>query len=95
MSEFVTSRETGTAIVELFKRCGMTAFLDYRPSEPNWVQVKLGACDKHIPVLEAILDATCKNRTIDELVIEEALRIGLKDDLQSQAFLKRIKGLLP
>jgi len=41
---FVPSRETGEAIVAMFK---LGARLDYRPYEPNWTQVKITACDTH------------------------------------------------
>lgn len=41
---FVPSRETGDAIVALFKQ---GAKLDYRHFEPNWCQVKVTACDEH------------------------------------------------
>ena len=41
---FVPSRETGEKIVSLFT---LGARLDYRPSEPHWIQVKVTACDNH------------------------------------------------
>lgn len=41
---FVPSRETGEAIVSMFEK---GARLDYRPSEPKWIQVKINACDDH------------------------------------------------
>lgn len=54
VSFFVPSRETGEAIVSLFK---FGAFLDWRESEPNWVQVKVGACDAHCDALRHMADA--------------------------------------
>lgn len=37
-SGFVESREDGQALADMFKG---RAYLDYRPSEPNWIQVKV------------------------------------------------------
>ena len=51
---FVPSRETGEAITSLFRH---GAALDYRPFEPHWCQVKLCACDEHLPNLEALIVA--------------------------------------
>lgn len=45
ISAFVKSKESGEKVVSMFER---GAKLDYRPSEPNWIQVKIGACDGHL-----------------------------------------------
>jgi hypothetical protein len=39
LAAFVKSREDGEAIVRLF---GRGTHFDYRPFEPNWLQVKVG-----------------------------------------------------
>ncbi len=44
IAAFVTSKEEGEEVVRWF---GDGAYLDFRPSEPNWIQVKIGACEKH------------------------------------------------
>lgn len=61
-SFFVPTRETGEAIVSLFKQ---GAWLDYRPSEPGWCQVKITACDEHLSNLEALVGAV--SATADRL----------------------------
>ncbi len=48
ISGFVHSREAGERVVMLF---GGRARLDFRPSEPNWIQVKVGAVEQHKDVL--------------------------------------------
>lgn len=52
LSCYVPSRETGEVIVKLFSR---GAYLDYSPQEPNRIQIKLGACDHHLGMLEQLL----------------------------------------
>ena len=47
MAAFVANREDGLAICKLYTKAGLTATLDYRDFEPNWVQVKVGACTQH------------------------------------------------
>jgi hypothetical protein len=54
MAAFVDSKEAGERVVGMFQQQGSRAFLDFRPSEPNWVQVKIGACDDHLPNLEGL-----------------------------------------
>jgi hypothetical protein len=48
---FVECREAGERVVKMF---GRGARLDYRESEPDRVQVKIGACDDHLPRLRAL-----------------------------------------
>lgn len=52
VSAFVGSKEDGERAVEII---GHGARLDYRPHEPQWIQVKVGACARHLWALE-ILD---------------------------------------
>lgn len=70
VSGFVDTRENGQKIVEWF---GGFARLDYRDYEPNWIQVKVGGCEKHIPILEALCAATgvhgrIRKHTIDTCI---------------------------
>ncbi len=54
MAAFVADKEAGERVVEMFQGQGSRAFLDFRPSEHNPVQVKVGACDSHLPNLESL-----------------------------------------
>lgn len=51
ISMFVGSKEDGEDIVVFFKT---GARLDYRASEPNWIQVKIGACEQHLDNLKSL-----------------------------------------
>jgi hypothetical protein len=45
ISAYVSSKELGEKIVQFFEK---GAWLDYRKYEPNYLQVKVGACAKHL-----------------------------------------------
>jgi hypothetical protein len=66
MSGFVGSKEEGELALSIF---GGRAFLDYRPSEPNWVQVKVSAEEA---VLKRLYDLvrTNENRLTRTIVAE-------------------------
>jgi len=51
IAAFVSNREAGERVVQMFP---FGARLDFRPSTPYRVQVKIGACDAHLPVLEQL-----------------------------------------
>lgn len=51
ISMFVASKEDGEAIIGLFK---LGARLDYREREPEWIQVKVGACETHFENLKLL-----------------------------------------
>jgi hypothetical protein len=51
ISMFVRSREDGEAVTALFKT---GARLDFRDYEPDWIQVKVGACDSHVENLKLL-----------------------------------------
>lgn len=77
-SFFVPSRETGEVIVSLFGDFG--AKLDYREREPNWIQVKVGVCDDHLPNLEKLVELVLATRFgredgpgINKRMIEESI----------------------
>ena len=55
IAAFVQCRKAGERVVALFQR---GARLDYREREPDYVQVKIGACDKHLPNLRRLDDLT-------------------------------------
>lgn len=57
IAAFVPSKESGERVVAMF---GAGARLDYREHEPNWIQVKVGACDAHRDQLEDLHLATQK-----------------------------------
>ena len=50
-SAFVGSRMEGEQVVQLIEQ-GVR--LDYRDREPNWIQVKIGACEDHVAQLEIL-----------------------------------------
>lgn len=52
VSGFVESKEDGENIVPFFREG--SARLDYRDFEPNWIQVKIGACEEHEPCLDEL-----------------------------------------
>ena len=54
ISAFVDSKEDGETIVSWFKR---GAYLEFRSSEPDWLQVKIGACKQHKDNLEKLSEA--------------------------------------
>lgn len=57
ISAFVASKEDGQQIVGWF---GLGARLDWRESEPGWIQVKVGACSAHKGNLEKLDKLTSK-----------------------------------
>jgi len=52
ISGFVKSKESGETIINMFKS---GARLDFREREPNWIQVKIGACKEHHSLLEDLM----------------------------------------
>jgi hypothetical protein len=82
-SFFVQSRESGEAIVAMFEH---GAFLDWREHEPNWIQVKVGACDAHLENLVALVAGvrqgpqqdgkTCISRAIVDAAIGAHTKAG-------------------
>ena len=70
LAAFVPNRSEGEAIVAIFTELGLTARLDFRDFEPNWVQVKLGACRAHQPNLRLLDRLSAVN---DEITKETIL----------------------
>jgi len=76
MAAFVKGLEGGICVVGLLDSAGLHPdgfVLDYRPSEPDWVQVKIGACEKHISFLQSLCKATAEKRRITPNIIKECL----------------------
>src|SRR5262245_18094001 len=55
VSGFVRSKSEGERLLGYLDG---KAFLDYRELEPNWIQLKIGACKEHEPVLERFLHSS-------------------------------------
>lgn len=68
IAAFVNSKQDGELVVEWFNQ---RARLDFRESEPNWIQVKVGACDAHLPNLEALSKETGRYGVLRKVDIEE------------------------
>ena len=73
LAAFVDNRDDGLSIVELFSELGCCVHLDFRPIDPDWVQVKLGACRAHQPSLRLLDKLTKDSDTIDRASIEYCL----------------------
>lgn len=73
MAAYVRGKDGGEAVVSLFEEMGLSAKLDYRDFEPTYVQVKIGACEKH----KAFLDVLCEETRFGS-IDPEAIRIALK-----------------
>lgn len=61
IAAFVKSKDDGEIICDWF---GNMVRLDYRLHEPNWIQVKVGACDTHRPWLEKLHNVTSRHGVI-------------------------------
>ena len=73
MSAFVKDRGEGARSVRMFESVDSSAVLDYRNGEPNYVQVKVGACDDHKLNLEKLMIlANVNGRHIHPALIESA-----------------------
>ena len=70
ISAFVDSKENGEEIVIWF---GGRARLDFRPSEPNWIQLKVGSCEEHLPNLKFLYEKTSEYGRIRHRDIVDAV----------------------
>ena len=66
---FVRSKEDGEKVVAMFET-GVR--LDFRDHEPNWIQVKIGACKDHHPNLEQLGRLTAREHVITPKKIADA-----------------------
>jgi hypothetical protein len=73
IAAFVKCKGDGEAIVEWF---GQRARVDFRESEPSWIQVKVGACDAHLDNLKALAKETGRYGVIRQKDIEEAVALS-------------------
>lgn len=73
-SGFVKSKSDGEKAVRIF---GHNAFLDYRPSEPNWVQVKVSCDEKTLGILYELVRAN--NQIVTRAIVRQALREGSEE----------------
>jgi hypothetical protein len=72
ISGFVNSKEAGERVVEMFD--GL-ARLDFRPHEPQWIQVKVGALQEHAAVLNLLMEKVIKaGNRISRNMIQETIR---------------------
>lgn len=72
IAAFVQCMEAGDRVVAMF---ATGARLDYRPSEPDRVQVKIGACDKHRRNLDVLHELT-RDGVIASERIEDARQVA-------------------
>jgi hypothetical protein len=69
IAAFVVTKEAGERVVTMLE---MGARLDYREQEPDRVQVKIGACNHHLPNLERLNELTRHDGIITSQRITEA-----------------------
>jgi hypothetical protein len=70
IAAFVASKTAGKRVVAMFN--GL-ARLDFRPSEPKWIQVKVGVTKENLPALEALHNLVRQNdNKITPEIIAEA-----------------------
>ena len=75
ISGFVKTKEDGLKIVNMFD---FGAHLDYREYEPDWIQVKIGACDKHLDNLKKLDELVSVHNVIRKNMIEKAKNLSVK-----------------
>lgn len=74
MASFVKDRAAGLRVHSMFAEAGLVGTLDYRPTEPQWVQYKLGACEEHVPFLKRLAGLVAANEgQITPELIREAV----------------------
>lgn len=64
LAGFVKNKEAGEIVTKMFLT---GAWLDFRPREPGWVQVKIGACERHIQNLQKMEEHIRSNGDIIEI----------------------------
>jgi len=69
IAAFVQTKEAGGRVVAMFQH---GARLDYRDYEPDRVQVKIGACDVHLPNLQK-LEELAKDGILTQEIVKAAL----------------------
>lgn len=61
IAAFVDSEGDGRKVVRMFEQ---GAYLDYRKTEPDWIQVKIHACGEHLSALEELNNASLVSNEI-------------------------------
>lgn len=77
LAAFVKSKEEGEKIVQWF---GQGAWLDYRPGEPYWIQVKVGVCDKFKSYLQKLHDIVKIHGVIRKADIDDIKKEALESE---------------
>lgn len=70
IAAFVDSEAEGKMLVGWFDK---GAFLDFRLTEPNWIQVKIGCCDKHLPNLRHLEELTRDQGRIRQVYVKQSI----------------------
>lgn len=73
ISSFVRSKEDGEEIVSWFEH---GAYLDYRENEPNWIQVKIGACTAHRENINRLNESNPMHNVLRKCDVIEAMKEG-------------------
>lgn len=72
ISGYVKCKASGERVVDMFAQ---GAYLDFRPYDPNYVQVKIGACENHLDNLKHLDEVITKcNGMITEDMVTAAMR---------------------
>lgn len=87
----VQCKAAGERIVAMFNKNGVR--LDYREYEPDYVQVKIGACKAHLNNLKFLDQITSKTNIITDEIITAAINLQCKnfENLQQMLWLKNLK----
>lgn len=86
IAAFVQGRAAGKRVVAMFRK---GAWLDWRPYEPDRVQVKIGACEKHLLNLE-LLDYWCSDSIISRRKIADAVVLKPKPKVKDKSSATRL-----
>lgn len=76
IAAFVETKAAGERILKMFEPHTAFMRLDFRAREPEWIQMKLGTCKRHVPNLEALHRLTHEaGKIINPGIIRESLNI--------------------
>jgi len=75
IAAFVRNKEEG----DIMRLWFTTAWHDYRPSEPNCDQLKIGACNDHLVNLEILNNLIGENNIINQKMIQQSIKPSPKD----------------
>ena len=83
ISAYVKTKEDEEEIESWFTKGGV--LLDYRESEPNWIQVKIGCCPDHQAELVELNNKTLTYGIIRKCFVDDILNKGPKNENNNQA----------